>query len=392
MSVPEKRWRPRAAGLAIAVALAVVVAACGSSSSSSGGGGSSGSFMSAAQISQLQSIVSKAQAVPPFVNPGPSVDASKVKGMKIMAIPTASQLPVCEQIAHDMVTLAGTVGMTGKVFDNSGGASGWIPGVQQAISQHYNAIDLICGIDPNLIKPQLQAAKRAGIAVIDSGLFDTTDGSKTSPIVTAQTNIPNALSIQQSIAYMLLQNKSKPFDVFEIQSNDVPAGVKMDGALRTEIKTYCPKCNIKSTNIPVPNWATDVQPAVTSGLRADPSIKAVVPIFDGEVPPAAAAVRASGSTGVKLYGDYGGTPEYITQMGEGKIPMADDVGPTHLWRAYATMDQTLRVLSKQGALPPQKDSDPSRLFTDSNYKAVTGVNGGFGTAFATGYKKLWGLG
>jgi ribose transport system substrate-binding protein len=377
----------------IAAALTLTVAACGSSSGSSGSGGGSGSYMSSAQMASLQKIVDGATAVPTFSVPGPSFDASKAKGTKIMAIPTASQLPVCEQIAHDVVGIAGNMGMSGKVFDNSGGASGWIPGIQQAISQHYNAIALICGIDPDLIKPQLEAAKKAGIAVIDSGLLDSTvQGSQVSPLVTTQTNIPNYLSMQQSIAYMLLQNKAKPFDIFEIKSNDVPAGIVMDQAIRKEVGQYCPKCGIRSTNIPVPNWATDVQPAVASGLQSDPNIKAVVPIFDGEVPPAAAVVRAANKPDVKLYGDYGGTPEYIDQMGKGSIPMGDDVGPTHLWRAYATMDQVLRVLTHTTPLPPNKDSDPSRLFTPQNYKAVNAVNGGFGSAFVAGYKKLWGVG
>ncbi|MBV9715978.1 MAG: substrate-binding domain-containing protein [Solirubrobacterales bacterium] len=398
IKISSKRRRAIAV-LAISAILALAVAACGSSSSGgssgasgSGGGSSSGSFMSSAQISQLQAVVNQAEQVPPFTNPGPPFDAKKAAGKKVMAIPTASQLPVCEQIAHDVVSIGQMVGMTGKVFDNSGGPSGWIPGIQQAISQHYNAIVLLCGIDPNLIKPQLQAAKSAGIAVVDSGLFDSTvNHGSVSPLVTSQTNIPNYLSIKQAADYMLLQNKAKPFDIFEIQSNDLPAGIVMDKALRTEVNTYCPKCVIRSTDIPVPNWGQQVQPAVSSALQADPNAKVVFPIFDGEVPPASAAVRASGKD-VTLFGDYGGTPAYINQMGAGTLPMGEDVGPTHLWRAYATMDEVLRILSGNQPLSPDKDGDPSRLFTKQNFKDVNGPNGGFGTAFVTGYQKLWGVG
>ncbi len=391
MRIPARWWRPLA-GPAVVAVMSLALAACGSSSGS-GDSGSSGSYMSAAQISTLQSAVNKAEKVPPFVNPGPKFDARKAAGKKIMAIPTASQLPVCEQIAHDVVNLGQMVGVTGKVFDNSGGPSGWIPGIQQAISQHYNAIVLLCGIDPNLIKPQLQAAKAAGIAVIDSGLFDSTvDGAKVSPLVTSQTNIPNYDAITVAADYMLLQNKSKPFDIFEIQSNDLPAGIVMDHALRTEVKKYCPDCNIHSTDIAVPDWAQQVQPAVATGIQADPNVKAVFPIFDGEDPPAAAAVKASGKSDVKLYGNYGGTPEYIKQMGAGNLPLGENVGPWHLWRAYATMDETLRLLSGAGAIPPDKDGDPSRLFTPQNYQQAGGTQGGFGTDFIAGYKKLWGLG
>ena len=387
------RRRAHAALASVIAAIALAVSACTTASPGSGSATGSGgsSFLSASQISTLQSMVSKAEAVPAFVPPGPAFSTSNVRGKKLFVMPTASQLPVCNQIANDIVDLGKKFGMTGRNFQNSGGPSAWIPGIQQAISQHYDAIVLVCGIDPNLIKPQLQAAKAAGIAVIDSGLGDTAvDGTKTSPLVTAQTNVPNALMFQRSIDVALLQNRGKPFDFFEITSNDVPDGVIMDHAFRQEVARYCPKCGIKSVNIAVPDWATKVQSAVTSGVLADPKVKAVVPIFDGEVPPAAAGIRAAGRSDVKLYGCYGGTPQYIAQMGGG-LPMASNVGPTALWRAYATMDQTLRVLTGSGMVSPDKDGDPSRLWTASNYKQSAGVNGGFGTAFITGYNKLWGI-
>lgn len=377
--------RPRTVVAVVGALLCLAATAC----STAAGSTESGGGLSAAQVSTLESVVSKASAVPPFVSPGPAFNVTKAKGKKILVIPTASQLPVCDQISKDIVQLAKQEGLSGTYFQNAGGPSGWIPGMAQAISEHYNAIVLVCGIDPNLIKPQVQAATSAGIAVIDSGLGDTeVDGSHSSPLVTAQTNIPNAESIRESVDVALLDHKSKPFDIFEITSNEVPSGVVMDHALRDEIAKYCSQCKIRSVNIAVPDWATKVQSAVSSGLLADPNIKVVLPIFDGEVPPAAAAIRASGRTDVQLYGDYGGTPEYILQMGKG-LPMASNVGPTHLWRAYATMDQTLRVLSGVGAVPPDHDSDPSRLWTLQDYQHAGDVNGGFGTEFPSGYQKLW---
>lgn len=381
--------RPRAVFAALGVALGLLVTACSSGSGGSGSG--SGKGLSPADLAALQSVVDQASQVPHFVPPGPEFDISKAKGKRVFVIPTASQLPVCDQIAKDVVSLAGKVGMSGTYFQNSGGPSGWIPGMQQAISQHYDAIVLICGINPELIKPQVQAATAAGIAVIDSGLGDTeADGSRTSPLVTAQTNIPNSTDMRHSIDVALVEHQGKPFNILEITSNEVPSSIVMDKALREELGKYCPGCKVKSVNIAVPDWATKVQSAVSSGIIADPSIKAVVPIFDGMVPPAAAAIKAAGKSDVKLYGCYGGTPEYILQMGQ-DIPMNSDVGPTHLWRAYATMDQTLRVLSGAGAVPPDKEADPSRLWTLANHQHAADVNGGFGTEFPTEYEKLWGL-
>ena len=384
-----------------AVGLSLALTGCGavsssddasgsSSSASSGGGGGSAGGPSQEQLTELKKLVSAAQAVPTFQAPGPAFDTSSVKGKKVMVIPTASQLPVCDQIGKDIVGLAKDVGMTGTYFQNSGGAAGWIPGMQQAISQKYDAIVLVCGIDPNLITPQVRAATDAGIAVIDSGLGDTEDGG-TDPLVTAQTNIPNAESIRRSVDVALIEHNGSPFDAYMVTSNEVPSSVAMAKAVTDEFAKYCPACKLTSTSVAVPDWATKVQPAVNSALLANPKIKAVIPIFDGMVPPAAAAVTASNKSDVFLYGDYGGTPAYIKEMGK-SIPMHSDTGPTHLWRAYATTDQMLRVLTKAGAVDPNKAMDPHRVWTLDNKDDVNGPNDGFGTDFVTQYKKLWGLG
>jgi ribose transport system substrate-binding protein len=374
-------------------AIAMLAAACTTSTSdtSNATGGGDRGFLSEQDFAALQENVRKGTAVPAFVAPGPAFDASKAKGKRVFVIPTASQLRQCDQIAKDVITLSQKVGMTGTYFQNSGGPAGWIPGMQQAISQHYDAIVLICGIDPNLMTPQVKAATQAGIAVVDSGLGDTSNGAQSDPLVTAQTNIPNHQSISRAMDVAILEHRKEPFTAFLVTSNEVPSSVVMEKAIRAEFAKYCPKCVLKATNVAVPEWGTKIQSAVSSALVSDPNIKAVIPIYDGMTAPTAAAIRASGRTDMKMYGCYGGTPEYILQMPKG-YPMATDIGPSHLWRAYAVVDQMLRVLTGAGAVPADKAMDPERLFTMDNYQEVTSVpNDGFGTEFPTGYEKLWGL-
>jgi ribose transport system substrate-binding protein len=393
MIIFSKQGRGRVALCAVLASVAVFTAACTTTNSDSGSATESDDrgFLSEADLATLQENVKQGTAVPKFAAPGPAFDASKAKGKRVFVIPTASQLRQCDQIAKDVVMLAGKVGMTGTYFQNSGGPAGWIPGMQQATSQRYDAIVLVCGIDPNLMTPQVRAATSANIAVIDSGLGDTSNGAKSDPLVTAQTNIPNAQSMRRAMDYAILQHRKEPFTAFMVTSNEVPASLVIEKAIRDEFAKYCPKCVLKSTNVAVPDWGTKIQSAVQSALVADPNIKAVIPIYDGMTAPTAAAIRASGRTDLKMYGCYGGTPEYILQMPKG-YPMATDVGPSHLWRAYAAVDQMLRVLSGAGAVPADKAMDPEKLFTIDNYQEVTSVpNDGFGAEFPTEYEKLWGL-
>lgn len=376
---------------AVAVALALTTAACGSDSGGSSGGGSAGGGEggpSAEQLAELEELVAAAQEVPVYEDPGPPLDLSSLAGKKVMIIPVASQLPVCDQIGKDIAELAEEVGMTGTYFENSGGPPGWIPGMQQAISQDYDAIIHVCAWDPELIRPQMEEATEAGIAVISSGLGDTEDGGQ-HPLVTAQTNIPTGESMRRSVDVAILEHEGEPFDSILITSDEIPLSVKMEESLRDEFETYCPACNLTKINIAVPDWATRVQPEVNSALLANPTVDSVILMFDGMVPPGAAAIAASGREAF-IYGAYGGTPEYVAEMGE-SIPMRSDTGPTHLWRAYATADQMFRVLTTGEGIDPNDAYDPHRLWTLDNKDEVTGENDGFGTDFVTGYRTLWGL-
>lgn len=375
----------------IGAAIISVLAGCSATGGSTGPTADGQPGVSAADVTTLQGLVADAEKVPAFVAPGPAFDTSKVAGKKLMIIPSASQLPGCDTISKDLQTLAQKVGMTATYFENSGGAAGWIPGMQQAVSQHYDAIALVCSIDPNLIKPQIQAATAAGIAVVDAALDDSVNGAKTDPLVTAQTNVASAESIRRALDVALIDNASAPFDVFLVTSNDVPPAVPMADAARDEIAKYCPECGMKETNIAVPDWGTKVQSEVATALVADPKIKVVVTLFDGEAPQAAAAIKQVGRTDVKLYGNFGATPEYVKQMGSDALYMATDTGPSNLWRAYTMMDQTLRVLAGVGPAPADKAGDPNRLFTANNYTEISNENDGFGTDFVKGYESLWGL-
>lgn len=397
MSTKTRPRGGRRAGTALAAlvgGVALVLAGCSTADETPGGGaaaiddGDLG-FLTQEQFDELTQRVEEWTAVPEFVPPGPAFDIRPAQGKRFLVMPTASQLPVCHRIAEDTVEIAGRFGLEGTYFENSGGPPGWIPGFQQAIAQDYDAILLTCGIDVDQIAPVVQEATAAGIAVIDSGLGDTDNGSEQNPLVTAQTNVPTAESSRRAIDVMLLENRAEPFDILLITSNDVPSGVIMNEAIEEEVKKYCPECGIERMNVAVPDWATQITPEVAARLTANPDIKVVVPIFDGEVPPVIAGITQSGRTDVTIHAAYGGTAEYISQMGEPGYPLRSDVGPTGLWRAYAAVDQMLRVLSGAGAVPPDKASDPSRVWTVDNHEENAGVNEGFGDEFIKGYESLW---
>ena len=72
--------------------------------------------------------------------------------------------------------------------------------------------------------------------------------------------------------------------------------------------------------------------------------------------------------------------------------VAQDVGENLDWLGWADMDQALRILV--GAKPVQSEHTPLRVFDATNVgQAGTPPKDstGYGTAYVTAYKKLWGL-
>jgi hypothetical protein len=113
--------------------------------------------------------------VPAFTAPGPAVSASAVKGKSVLAMPINSEIDACTTQTKDFAALGGQLGMHVKVFANSGVPTQWVSGVQDATSAHDAAIALICGIVPGAVGPQLQAAQKAGLAVVDGNYDETSN-------------------------------------------------------------------------------------------------------------------------------------------------------------------------------------------------------------------------
>ena len=112
---------------------------------------------------------------------------ASLAGKKIFSMPVSSQLEGCDRMARSVVDIAKSVGMTDSTyFQNDGGPQAWVQGMNLAINQGYDGVALVCGIDPAALAPQMEAARAAGIAVVDMHLADVADPP--SDLIAAQTN------------------------------------------------------------------------------------------------------------------------------------------------------------------------------------------------------------
>ena len=106
---------------------------------------------------------------PEFVPAGPAFDAQAcMKDKSIFSIPVSSANPFTANIEKAMAAAAKKVGFKFVTWENQGQSSQWVQGMNAALNQKFDLIDLLAGTDPRVLVPQVKAAQAAKIPVVAS--------------------------------------------------------------------------------------------------------------------------------------------------------------------------------------------------------------------------------
>ncbi len=403
---------------ATAALAALTVAACGSSKSGSSGGsatsgssatssgsatsggattgsssGSSAGAVSSSTLASLKASLTKAEATPKFVAPGPPVSASVLKGKTMVVFPINSQIDACQTQAEDFKALGTQLGAKVTLVSNSGQPTQWQQAVQDATGGHDAAVAMLCGVIPGAIGPQLTAAKRAGVAVVDGNYNETSNYAG----LDGETAVQTAEGMKQDVDDALVNLNGKPLHALVVTSDSIIQGLAASAAIAAEIKKDCAsQCSIEQTiTVPIQSWATSVQSDVASALTAHPSVNAVIVPFDGLTQFVDPALTHSHTSGLKVY-TWGGSRSVEKLLASGGV-IAADPGPDEQWDAYEAMDQVIRLVNHKSAAPVAKEVDPNRFWVSSNVSSFFGPGGSYGNkgyggnAFVNGFDKLWGV-
>jgi ribose transport system substrate-binding protein len=372
-------------GVAAVVAVIAIAAAIGASASSAGRTSSS------ADLAYVKAQIAKYTGLPKFVPPGPKIDMSKVRGKTVFNIPDSSSNPFANNIALAEAQAAKLVGLKYIDFTNQGQPAQWVAGMYQAINRKVDLINVFGGVDPKVVSPQIKAAKKAGVRVIGTHIYD-----KTQQPFFVESNVvaPYVDAARLEADWVILDTKGKA-DVLVVTSNEVVPTKAIVTALKSEFAQHCgSSCKLSYFNATVADWATKIQPNVQSALLRDPNINYIIPIYDSMSQFVVPAITAANKLGKVHISTYNGTPFVLGYMQKGDV-VRMDVGENLDWLGWAYIDADARVLSGQ-KLPLQFDEHtPLRVFTKQNVgEAGTPpkLSTGYGNAYATGYRKLWGLG
>ena len=343
----------------------------------------------AADLAYFENQLKPFQQKPEFVAPGPPFDARAcMKGKSIFSIPVSSANPFTANIEKSMAGVAAKVGFKFTTWENQGQTSQWVQGMNAALTEKPNLVDLLAGTDPRVLVPQVRAVKAAGIPVVAShynGLQQTAEVHKMEVLdVPIDYFKAGALLVDWAV----VQTKGNMNAIVLIATGPLSTDSMMAG-LTDELKR-CPHCKTRVLNVPVVDWGSRITPDVQSALVSDPTINYIIVIYDSMGQFVVPAVTITNSADRVKIDSFNGTPFVIGLIQQGKVQM--DIGENLDWIGHAIIDAEMRIVCN---LPQVKNPNiPFYIFDSHNAKDAgtpPQLSQGYGNAYVEGYDKLWQL-
>jgi ribose transport system substrate-binding protein len=375
------------AGLLAACSTGTAASTASGSGAGDAGGDTGSSAASSPGVAQATAMINKYLGDPAFTSPGPAINVSALKGKTIFSLPASSSVAFVNTVDQSMGGYAKALGLKYVDYPNQQQQSQWVQGVNQAVGSQVSAIDLVAGIPPDQLAPQLQQAKAAGIPTIDTNERDASQA--TVPYVAGYAFAPFKLGGQLMSDWAVEQTQGKA-NILLVTSNADTSSAAVQAGVTGELKSVCSSCTLSTVNVNPTDWATKLQTTVEGSLSANPSINYILPVFDSMAEFIAPAIEASGKSGQVHVASFNGTPAILDMIRTGNI-VTMDVGENTSDVAAAGLDQIMRVMLHK---PAGQDVINVRIMDKSNVgqAGVPAASGkGFGNAFIAGYAKTWGV-
>jgi ribose transport system substrate-binding protein len=386
--LPWTRWvivAALAAGL-------LVLAGCGGGSSKTTAPqttSAAGAGVSAAARKTARATLAKGEQPPEFTAPGPAFDASKARGKTLFVVNLLSSIPliqVSNSAAADALKL---VGARFVQYDGKGSVSEYSAGINQAISQHADAIALFA-IDPNLVAGPLKKAKAAGIPVIVIQYGDP--GAQMPFGLDTQVTYCYSCAGKLMASYILANAKDTAPSVALLESTEVTNSKWEIDGFKNTFDQLCPSCKVIEQNVPVADWQTKIPTLTQSLIRSHPNLDYIVPIYDGMALFVVPAIHSANAADKVSVVTFNGTLGLMQNMADGNVVRAD-IGSPQAWEGWALADQFLRIVTGQKPLVDTKVG--LRAFDETNIADVPLKKPEatwYGVDFEPVYKKMWGVG
>lgn len=337
-------------------------------------------------LSYFKNALAPFRKLPKFIAPGPPFNARQcMKGKSMLSIPVSSANPFTKNIEDAMEAVAKEVGFKYIRWRNQGQPTQWVQGMFHGINQKVDLIDLLAGVDPRVLVPQVQAAQKAGIKVVVSHY----NGLEQTPAnVDFDVPIDYFKAGQLLVDWAVVQTKGK-LNALMLYTTGPLSTDSMLAGMRTEMRK-CATCKWTTKNILLTDWSSKIQTTTQSVLLADPTINYIIVMYDSMSQFVTPAVQITRATNRVKINAFNGTPFVIGLIQQGKVEM--DIGENLDWIGHAIIDAEMRIMC---GLKPVKDPKIPFFLFDENNAHTAGtppvLSKGYGDAYIKGYRKLWGM-
>jgi ribose transport system substrate-binding protein len=338
-------------------------------------------------VARATEIVEAHRKLPQYKPAGDAFDIrAAAKGKSMLSIPNTSSNQFLKGIITREIAVGKEIGLDAREWENQGQPSQWVQGIEFAINKKIDIVDLISGVNPAVVQPQLSSAKDAGVKVFTSHFYDPSQPA--SPLLAGDLPV-SFYDMGWIIGNWMIAKTGGDARAIVVKSDEVPPTAPLVQGIHDAFTKNCPKCTIvQEINVGITEWGTKIQPSVQSALIAHPNANYVIPIYDSMSQFVVPAVDLAGRSDDVKIATSNGTPFVLDFIRDGKVEM--DIGESLDWIARSTIDGYMRKLA---GLPMPKDIGVPFLIFDSGNVTTAGVpaepNKGYGEDYVSGFHKTW---
>ncbi len=341
-----------------------------------------------ADLDSARALIAQYSQAPAWSAPGEAFDARACMADKSMfVVPLTNANPFNAAISAGMAQAAEMIGFNLRNWETQMDPTQWIQGINTAMAEGYDLIDLQGGLPPEFLIPQISEARTAGVLVTATHNWDATT-QVTPDFMDGAGNVDYVTFGHVMSAWAMAQTDGH-VNALVLGPDEITPTAPLRDAILGYLADNCPDCHTTYINVPVNDWATQGQSAVQNALLADPTINYVMPVYDSMAQFIVPAIQIAGSNAHMV--SYNGTPFVLDMMRDGDI-VEMIVGESLGWVGMAGVDANMRLLC--GLPPVTVLNTPAYIFTDANV-ATAGVpanyNDGYGDVHIQGFRAMWGL-
>lgn len=341
-------------------------------------------------VAAARAAIDAAKQVPSTEDLGEPIDVKTLAGKTIYSIPIDAKLEFYQVGENAMKAIAEDAGLNYVTFPSDGTPTSYQQGFAQAIAKGASVI-LLNGPLPETLAPQIEEARAAGIQVVPLHLSDTSEPPL--DITPYEAFAPFNQGAKLATQYAIMELDGEPVNALVIEASGTGPSAGMVQTITDTLTNEAPEGSKVAAviNSQVPQWSTEIQPAVQSALLKDPTINAVIPIYDSMALFAVPGIQqAAPDRNIGVY-SFNGTPAVMKMIKDGVVRM--DAAENPDWVAYVNLDTAFRAML--GATPIPGVSGPLRVIDATNVDETGNPpesGKGFGEDYPQAYRTMWGLG